>query len=70
MAINRSSFSAQSIAVNTDISIQLLPAPPDTTVYLETPVTPGIMVGYYNDQSDAVELYITDSTGYRYIKVI
>ena len=69
MGISRSSFSAQSIAVNTDITIQMLAAPPDTTVILETPVTPGVMVGFYNDQTDTVELYVTDPTGLRYIKV-
>ena len=69
MAINRTSFSAQSIQQNVDITIQMLPTLPDTTEYLDTPVTPNIMVGFYNDISDTVQLYVTDQTGRRYIKV-
>ena len=69
MAINRTSLSAQSIKQDVDITIQLLSTLPDTTKYLDTPVTPNIMVGYYNDITDTVQLYVTDQTGRRYIKV-
>ena len=69
MGINRSSFSAQSIAQNTDVSIELLVSKPDTTVILDTPVNPSTMYGYYNDAADIVELYFTDATGTRFLKV-
>lgn len=69
MAINRNSFTTQSIHDNIDITISMLPALPDTTKYLDTPVTPNIMVGYYNDITDTVQLYVTDATGRRYVKV-
>lgn len=69
MAINRSSFSSQSINENTDLTIQILRTEPDTSVYLSTAITPNIMVGYYNSAADTVQLYVTDSTGRRYIKV-
>ena len=69
MAINRTSLSAQSIKQDVDITVQLLSTLPDTTKYLDTPVTPNIMVGYYNDITDTVQLYVTDQTGHRYIKV-
>lgn len=69
MAINGTSLSAQSIHQNIDITIQMLPTLPDTTKYLDTPVTPNIMVGFYNDVTDTVQLYVTDRLGRRYIKV-
>jgi len=69
MAINRTSFAAQSIHENIDLTISMLPTLPDTTKYLDTPVTPNIMVGYYNAITDTVQLYVTDQTGRRYIKV-
>ncbi len=69
MAINRTSFSAQSIKQNFDITIELLETMPDTAKYLDIPVTPNIMVGYYNDITDTVQLYVTDQNGRRYIKV-
>lgn len=68
MAINRVSFSAQSIEDNTEITLELLASPPDTTAYLETPVAANRLYGYYNSLG-FVELYITDTTGRRYIKV-
>jgi len=68
MAINRVSLTAQSIQ-DTDLSIKMLGELPDTTKYLDTPVPPNIMVGYYNAITDTVQLYVTDQTGRRYIKV-
>ena len=68
MAINRVSLTAQSIQ-NTDLSIKMLGELPDTAQYLDTPVTPNVMVGYYNAITDTVQLYVTDQTGRRYIKV-
>lgn len=70
MAINRTSITAQSIKENTDITVFLLGSPPNPNVFLDTPVTPNILVGFYNDATDTVQLYITDSTGRRYIPVI
>ena len=69
MAINKSSISSQSIKENTDITIAMLVDRPDPNLYLSSPVTPNTMVGWYNQNTDAVELWITDRTGYRYIKV-
>ena len=69
MAINKSSISSQSIKENTDITIAMLIDRPDPNLYLSSPVMPNTMVGWYNQNTDAVELWITDRTGYRYIKV-
>ena len=69
MAINRSSLSSQSLKQNTDVTLELLVTRPVENVYLDTPVTPNRMVGYYNYSLNRVELFVTDATGYRYIKV-
>jgi len=68
MAINRSVLAAQSI-YNIDLTIKMVSSLPDTTQYLDTPVAPNVMIGYYNDITDTVQLYVTDQTGRRYIKV-
>lgn len=71
MAINRSSISAQSLAENTDITIRMLATEPDTTEFLSdaNAVTPNVLVGYYNENTDFVQLYVVDETGRRYIRV-
>ena len=69
MAINRVSFSAESIKENTDITIELLEARPVDGEFLDTPVTPNRMVGFYNSVANQVELFISDPSGYRYLKV-
>lgn len=69
MAINRVQITSEAIAENTDITLELLQVRPDTSAYLDTPVKPNKMVGYFNNLSGGVELYITDPTGRRYIKV-
>ena len=69
MAINRNSFTAQPLTENSDITLELLQTRPDVDAYLETPVTPNKMVGYFNNLVGGVELYLTDATGHRYIGV-
>ena len=69
MAINRTSITADDIRQNHDIAIQMVIDQPDTSVTLATPVSPNILVGYYNNALDVVELYVTSATGYSYIRV-
>jgi len=69
MAINRNSFTAQPLTENSDITLELLQVRPDVNAYLDTPVTPSKMVGYFNNLVGGVELYLTDATGRRYIRV-
>ena len=69
MTIQRSFVGTQAISQNTEITIELLQSPPNTAEYLNVPVSPHTLVGFYNDVLDAVELYVTDGTGRRYIKV-
>lgn len=70
MAINPTSISSQSITENTEITVNLLLTPPDPNVYLDTPVEPNMLVAFYNDMTDTVQLYVTDATGRRYIPVV
>lgn len=69
MPINRVSFTTQALTENTDITLEILQVRPVEGVYLSTPVTPNKMFGYFNNLVGGVELYISDSTGYRYMKV-
>jgi len=69
MAINRTSITAEDIRVNTDIAVQMLANRPDTSATLVTPVTPNLLVGYYNNTLNVVELYVTSGSGYNYIRV-
>jgi hypothetical protein len=70
MAINRTSISAQDITQDPSFSIKLASTRPDTTAYLSTPVEPNVMIGFYDSTLNAVQLYVTDPTGRRYIKVL
>jgi len=69
MAINRTSLTTQSLTDNTDITLELLQVRPDPNAYLNTPVAPNKMVGFVNAAAGGVELFITDATGHRYIRV-
>lgn len=69
MAINRVSFTSESVKTNTDVTIELLVTRPVEGEYLVTAVAPNRMVGYYNNAINKVELFISDPTGHRYIKV-
>ena len=69
MGINRVSFSSQSLTENSDITLEIVQVRPDVEAYLDTPVAPNKMVGFYNNLVGGVELYITDATGHRYTRV-
>ena len=69
MAINRTSITADDIRQNYDVAIKMLATQPSTTEILETPVSPNVLVGYYNAVLNVVELYVTSSNGYNYIRV-
>lgn len=69
MAINRVSFSSESIKENYDITLELVTVRPTESAYLDIPVTPNKMFGYFNNELNKVELFITDAGGRRFIKV-
>ena len=69
MAVNPSQIGTQPISSNYDVTIELLTARPDVGVYNATADTPNKLVGYYDAIQDRVELYIVDTTGYRYLRI-
>jgi len=70
MAINRSSISAQSITDNTDVAIRMALTRPDPNVIIDPPLKPSIMIGYYNNITDTVELFVTNPSGTRFLPVV
>lgn len=70
MGINRSVINAQPISSNYDVAIRMVVDRPDVTAVLAQPVDPNIMVGFYNNALGVVELFVTDPSGLRYVKVI
>jgi len=70
MAINRTSFSTENLATDHDVAIQMVATRPDPQETLVTPVNPNIMIGYYNTSLNVVELFISNSGGTQYLKVM
>jgi hypothetical protein len=69
MAINPVSISSQSVNENTDAVIEVVYTRPDTSAILETPQTPGKLVGYFNGATGFMELYVLSKSGTRYLKI-
>ena len=66
MAINRVSFTSQSITTNTEAVVEVVYAtPPLPEEILDPPQTPGKLVAYYNGADDTVSLYIVNRAGLR-----
>lgn len=70
MAIQPSYISSQPISENTDTTISLLPVRPTADTVLNPPLSPGLLVGFYNGSLDCVELYIVSGDGTKYIKAL
>lgn len=70
MAINPSQLGTQPVEQNYDVAIEMLLSRPSVGTYQPTPDVPNRLVGYYDSQTDRVELYIVDNSGYRYLKVV
>lgn len=68
MAINRSFISTE--AANTALTaVEMVSFRPDTETLNDPLETPYRIVGYYSLQFDAVELYVVDPSGLRWIRV-
>ena len=68
MGISKVSFSPESLTSNTSITLELLPVRPDPGAYMDPPVTPDRMVGFFSPQG-YIELFISSSDGRKYIRV-
>jgi len=69
MTINRASVSTTDITEIKTVSIEMLDSRPDNA-YTSIVGTPNALCGYYDAAQDLVELFIRDSSGFRYIKLI
>jgi len=69
MAINPSQLGTAAAADNILATVEFLQARPQQGVYNQTAEIPNKLFGYYDAFSDTVELYISDATGYRYLRV-
>ena len=69
MAINRLNISSQDIRYQYDVAIEIVQVPPISGAYMDTPVNPGKVVGWYDSGVDAVRLFVADATGYRFFRV-
>lgn len=68
MAINNPEITAIDHGLDLSTAIEVLTTRPDTTA-LDANVNPGRLLGYYNAGTDAVELYVSDLNGLRWIPV-
>lgn len=68
MAINNSAIATTDITEIDTVAIEIFETRPSTE-YMNTPGTPNTLVGYYNPSRDIVELYMRDSSGYRFVKI-
>jgi len=70
MAIQPSFISSQPISENTDTTISFLNTRPTGDTVISPPLSPGLLVGFYNGSIDCVELYIVSGDGTKYIKAL
>lgn len=54
---------------NTEVTITMLQTRPNPALLSPVKMQPNLLSGYYNASTDLVELYMIDSTGYRYLRV-
>jgi len=69
MTINKVSLTTQSIKENTDVTIEILQARPVSGQYLDIPVRPNTLYGFYSHAANYVELYLSSSNGRRYLRI-
>lgn len=70
MAINPSTIASQSATDQaTPCVIEMLTAQPSTSNLLSPARPPGQICGFYNGAIDAVELYVVNSAGLRFVRV-
>ena len=69
MAINPSQLGTAAAADNNLATVEFLASRPQAGAYNATAVIPNKLFGYYDTFTDSVEMYISDATGYRYLRV-
>ena len=69
MAINGISLTAESVTINTDAVIEMVYTEPLFGEILDPPLTPNVLIGYYNGSTGVVNLYVVDNSGLRLLRV-
>lgn len=69
MTISGASIVATPYEENTEATVNMLQTRPNLALISTTKMQPNLLSGYYNASTDAVELYMVDSTGYRYLRI-
>ena len=67
--IDNPAIIASSYEENTEVTIAMLQTRPNLALISSVKMQPNLLSGYYNASIDAVELYMTDTTGYRYLRI-
>ena len=69
MAINRSIITTADITDIDIVAIEMVDTRPSGG-YLPLAGTPNVIVGYYNSETDTVEMYVRDASGHRILKLV
>ena len=69
MAINPPSISSVDYSESFDAQIRVTRDKPNTFITLNPPEKVQMLVGYYDVANDRMQLYITNDTGTRYLRI-
>lgn len=71
MAINPSAIATQSVAdPATPVVLEMVPIQPSTSGIINPSRPPGQLVGFFNGSTNGVELYVVNSAGLRWLRVV
>lgn len=70
MAIENPMMSTTPLSEVNPFIVTFVTQRPQAMVYLDPPLTPRIVVGYYNDTLKRVELFVTSPDGRYYIRIV
>ena len=68
MGVEKNYITAINHSQDTSTAIEIFDSPPPSQA-LSNQVDPGRIVGYYNQVTDSVQLYVADANGLRYVPV-
>lgn len=68
MGVELNYITAVNHSQDTSTAIEIFNSPPPSQA-LPVAVDPGRIVGYYNQATDSIQLYVADANGLRYVPV-
>lgn len=69
MAINGAAFASTPISTAGLAVLEIVATRPDPTFLIDPPTKPGRLIGYYNQLTGRVELFVTNAGGTFWIEV-